>query len=329
MATSSIREKLRKKYGENNEESKEEKVDTSSTRDKLRAKYGATDSEINEDYISSFFQDATVHLDNMQTKYDSMDSSNKDSVLSEQRSAYNDLSKRSNTIRQYLNRNKGRIDADSYNSLISALDEFDKASASAHYSFYDRTKWDDTQIKEYNLYRKYSGMTAKEAADAALAATKEGNKEEAKWVSEQYIPYAMQNEFAQKYEGMTSKEVAEAALKADTRAEMEWATSYAKTLQENEMWGGYKNAWDFEIVSANRDYNNATVEDLRYYDTMMDNTQWYWDANNVYRDPFGNEIVPSQDGKTWVHSMKDDEKFAVQDPVGFFFSIDISSSSCT
>ena len=230
MATSSIREKLKKKYSTSEEEQKKteksqqkqpgqtESIDTSSTRGKLRAKYDAAYSEIDSDYVSSFFQDATSYLGSVQTQYDSMDSGNKDSVFNEQRDAYHDLSERSSKIRKYLDRNKDSIDSESYSTLISQLDEIDKASASANYSFYDRTKWDDDQLKEYDRYRKYSGMN--------------------------------------------SSEVASTALKSGDKEEMEWARSYAASLAQYEKWGHYYEEADFdEYAAKGAAIENPTMEE--------------------------------------------------------------------
>ena len=53
---------------------------------------------------------------------------------------------------------------------------------------------------------------------------------------------------------------------------------------------------DFDTRSANRGYSNSSKEDMELADLMNDSTTWYFDADRVYRDAYGNELVLDENG---------------------------------
>ena len=166
MAISSTREKLRKKYSVSTEEKDELQksqqnqqaqtvsIDPNSTRGKLREKYNSRYSKIDDSFVSKFFADAQSYLNDAQSNYEGMDSENRASVYDAQHKQAEDLRSRSWDIRQYLNKNKSSMKEEDYTSLISSLDEFDKASSSIIYGFY--------RAKEYDPYAKYTSMSSDE-----------------------------------------------------------------------------------------------------------------------------------------------------------------------
>ena len=74
---------------------------------------------------------------------------------------------------------------------------------------------------------------------------------------------------------------------------------------------------DFAITSANRDYANPTKEDFAQYDAYNDSSSWYFDANGVYRDAYGNALEVDESGN-WVNPKAKD--FQVEDKLGLFLN---------
>ena len=74
---------------------------------------------------------------------------------------------------------------------------------------------------------------------------------------------------------------------------------------------------DFGITSAKRDYVNPTKDDLLQYDAYNDSSTWYYDANGVYRDVRGNELVEDESGNLVSPLAKDNQ---VKDKLGAFLS---------
>ena len=57
---------------------------------------------------------------------------------------------------------------------------------------------------------------------------------------------------------------------------------------------------DFAAGSANRNYKNPNREEIELADAMNDSSTWYFDANGVYRDAFGNELAVDETN-TWYN----------------------------
>ena len=74
---------------------------------------------------------------------------------------------------------------------------------------------------------------------------------------------------------------------------------------------------DFMNVSGNRNHDNPTREDLIEYDSLSDSSSWYFDANGVYRDAYGNELKVDEKGN-WVNPYAADQKYQVADRLGMF-----------
>ena len=74
---------------------------------------------------------------------------------------------------------------------------------------------------------------------------------------------------------------------------------------------------DFLNVSGNRNYDNPTREELIEYDSLSDSSSWYFDANGVYRDAYGNELKVDEKGN-WVNPNAADQKYQVTDRLGMF-----------
>lgn len=57
---------------------------------------------------------------------------------------------------------------------------------------------------------------------------------------------------------------------------------------------------DFAAGSANRNYKNPNREEIELADAMNDSSTWYFDADGVYRDAFGNELAVDETN-TWYN----------------------------
>ena len=79
-----------------------------------------------------------------------------------------------------------------------------------------------------------------------------------------------------------------------------------------------KNA-DFAKTSANRNYDNPTRDELTEYDALTDSSTWYYDANDILRDAYGNEIVEDSTGHL-VNPKAQGQDYAIKDRLGLFLS---------
>ena len=57
---------------------------------------------------------------------------------------------------------------------------------------------------------------------------------------------------------------------------------------------------DFGKLSANRDFDNPTREELAKRDALNDSSTWSFDADGVYRDAYGNELKVDKSGN-WIN----------------------------
>lgn len=84
---------------------------------------------------------------------------------------------------------------------------------------------------------------------------------------------------------------------------------------QNEM--SVQNNADFADVSANRDFNNPTRDELRKYDVRNDSTSWYVDNNNDYYNAFGEKIGKGKDIDEYYARYSDS---GISDKLGLFLS---------
>ena len=167
-----IRAKMNSKYGDSEEDKKKEQqkrqgktasaTSTSSfesIRSKMESKFNSTVS-IDDDFIDAFISDAKRYMESAESDYKGITYKTKDSVYEARKKQADDLRSRSKTIRQYLETNKDKFDADSYNSFKEYLDEFDKVSGSNMYAFYERKE------RGFDESSKYSNMSSDEIKKA-------------------------------------------------------------------------------------------------------------------------------------------------------------------
>lgn len=162
-----IRAKMNSKYGDSEEEKKKQqeqkrqsttasatsKSSFESVRSKMESKYNPANS-VDESYINTFISDANKYLNSTQSDYNRMGVTTGSSVYLTRKKAADDLRKRSFVVRQYLEKNKTSVSSKDYDSLLSYLEDFDRASSQSIYDFYQAEKyysqWDTEE--DYNKY---------------------------------------------------------------------------------------------------------------------------------------------------------------------------------
>ena len=112
---------------------------------------------IDADYINSFLKESGDFIKNTQDQLQGADWNSRSSRYDTWAAQRDNISTRADTIRSYLNVNKGRIDEKAYNSLMSYLNEYSKAENTAF------TAWND--VKSY--YSQWE--TEKDYNDAQAA----------------------------------------------------------------------------------------------------------------------------------------------------------------
>lgn len=134
-----------KKNGTQKKKSRVESIIESSSKGNLK-------TGVDESFINSFLSDAKDYLSNVGKDAENIGYKNASSLYDDYSSKGYELGKRADKIRAHLNSNKGNLDNEAYESLISTLDTFDKnhdttsaylKRASDHYS-----RWETEE--EYN-----------------------------------------------------------------------------------------------------------------------------------------------------------------------------------
>ena len=88
------------------------------------------DFGINESRINSFLKNSKEYFDNVEKETSSVNFKNAESKYSSNRDRLQTIGDEARTLRAYYNANKGKIDSESYNSMMEYLDNFDKNSSS-------------------------------------------------------------------------------------------------------------------------------------------------------------------------------------------------------
>ena len=107
------------------------------------------------------------------------------------------------------------------------------------------------------------------------------------------------------------------------RGEQDEGSKYRWTSKVVDDYYGVQSAEDFDAGSKPRnDYYIPTREDLTYYDSMKDTSQWYWGADGKRYDAFGNEIDMTNvnDRNIVIHPLENEERFTVEDRYGMWLN---------
>ena len=121
--------------------------------DEISAKYGVK-TNVDDAYIESFFSDANNFLGSAEEELKNIGWSNASSAYSSRSETRIDLDTRAYRIKRWLEDNKSKIDEKSYNSMYSALTDYDKYSKSVIDGFKGAKDYFG-QFKSENEYNGY------------------------------------------------------------------------------------------------------------------------------------------------------------------------------
>lgn len=249
-------------------------------------------------------------------------------------------SKISNLLSQadnWRNQYAGNEEAVSYiNSVVSALSDTKRNSfyVADHYSKFDTQEdydfWEtrNTPEKRQQLYTDNLSRI-----DDLESFYDEAYAVETWYNSYQMNPDAWDQETVSKnmaiYNRLTSEFGSLSGLDAEIQRLKTDNTNYMRgNYNEKGLYYGSKVVDDYQEVtkranftedSAYRDYDNPTRDELTQYDAMQDSSTWYYDANNVLRDAYGNEIVKDSTGHL-VNPMAQAQDYAITDRLGMFLN---------
>ena len=117
------------------------------------------DFGVDDKYITSFIEDSQSHLKKSQDNYDKVGYNNAKTAYESNLNSSVDLRERANTIRAYINANKGSLDAETYSNLTSYLDAYGEDSKNISMSY--KNKFDYiSQFEDEDAYnRSYDNVT--------------------------------------------------------------------------------------------------------------------------------------------------------------------------
>jgi hypothetical protein len=107
----------------NGTEKKKSRVDTI-----IENSNGNLNTGVDEKYINTFLSDANDYFKSAGNDFKTIGYGNASSLYDNYSSKGLELGRRANTIRAYLNSNKGRLDEDAYNEMMSTLNRIDRDS---------------------------------------------------------------------------------------------------------------------------------------------------------------------------------------------------------
>ena len=341
-------EDLKKKRNGNTKVEKEPEQSTKSRYQKLKENRGVRNYGVDDNYINTFLQDAKNFLDTSVEErknltWQSATDTNKNRSREE---TWSDLNSRSSVIRAYLNANKSNLDEDTYNELTSYLDSLKSANNEVFHSFRNAEKFYSSfkDEEDYNFWDSRNTVEKRqELYDEQQAKIDElsgvldnydtidlwyQDYQERPWdftaeeIAEKLPLYEKLKAYKQKYG--SSKDIKDeiAAIETEMR-------NYERgNYNENGRFYGTKVVDDnysvtlnpdFAITSANRNYDNPTRDELTEYDALTDSSTWYYDANDILRDAYGNEIVEDSTGHL-VNPKAQGQEYAIKDRLGLFLS---------
>ena len=267
---------------------------------KMRAKYDEA-APVDDTYINTFFENAQGFLNRASSVVNGLDwkSATSGDRYKSWNEEYTSLREKEDKIRSYLEENKDSMPSSSYKEIVSLLDKFHWSSVDAKVAF-SKTKQYYSQWETEEEYNKWKKDT--EEYEALLNHdTEKGEAEiqdlekvlkEYKALSRTMITDRMQ----ERLDYITANYGDEKDIK-NLISQKEAYNTQAKRLQEGVRLGSVGDK-DSEYYDPEYDYWAKTRsklpsrDDLVAYDSMMDQSKWYTDANGKLFDAYGNEIDP-------------------------------------
>ena len=266
----------------------------------IKEHYG-NDEEVDDSYINTFVKDAQSFLNRSANAVNGLDwkSATSTNSYASWSNEYDSLKQRERNIRSYINKNKNTLNSSAYKEINDILDAFNKSSYEAknayrnareYYSQWqtegEYTKWKN-DAEEYEAMMSYDTKTgAEEIAEL------EKILGEYKFLSRSMLNDRMQ----ERLDYITTNYGDEKDIK-NLIAQKKAYQTQAERLQESVRLGSVGDK-DSENYDPGYDYwanvrdKNPTRDDLQAYDSMMDQSKWYTDANGKLFDAYGNEIDP-------------------------------------
>lgn len=345
------RKKMNQKYGNTEEQetasstptvsvkSKEEaKAQIASTsfelyRKKMNEKYNPN-MDVDEDYLNSFISDSSKYMGSATTDYAKMGVSTLPTVYKSRVEATSDLQYRSGVISRWLDRNKDSLDPEQYKSFKQYLSDFNMASmqsmdafraANDYYSQWeteedywrgsgetrdDRQKWyEESQQRLEELKAERAALTPPGSSSYLQGGTTLTS-----------TPYAAaaQNTVTNSRASELDKEISE--LETQMRMYERGEGGYLSKVVDD--YFDITNSKGFSNIADDRDFANPTREQLIEYDTMMDGSTWYRDANGNLFDAYGNQIDHTnvdEEGKI-IHPIASGDEYVINDRLGLYLS---------
>ena len=290
---------IKKKHGIATSESETKKKTTSgsSSYSEIAKKHGVS-YDVDENYISTFFSD-----------YNKFASADKDSAFNTWKEL--DFGSRVNTVRGWLYHNKKNYDEKTYKGLSDAVDSL--ARLNDYYSQFNSE--DEYKRHSIGWLNTESGTTSETAS--ARQEYYQGNvdrvadiEEELPWYAKTWLPNFVEDIFLSK-ENEALRDEAE-TLEAENRQYM--------NLQ-GKMDKHYIPITDeVKQTASNRDYSNASMEDLNVHDAGFRDVSKYLGDGVHYLDDDGN-VVNSYTGKVVRPADEYSKAMLNNDTEGFYNSV--------
>ena len=291
--------------------------------------------DVDDTYINTFISDATSFLNKVQTDYKKLDwqsatAKSSESYYSSMRKTENDLSERAWKIQNYLNAHKDEIDEETYNGLSEYLNQFSRNQFSQQ--FYDAkdfySQWETEE--EYDFWDTHSTVENRqewysEQEDRLSKLKADRDAENSRWAEVDPIMMGAESveyqtaayEHTKRLDAINNEIAAiETEINNYKRGNYNAKGQYYGSKVVDDYFQ-YSQKSDFGAVSANREVDNPTREELTEYDARNDSSTWYYDENGVLRDAYGDKVEKDASGK-WVNPKA--QGYAVKDRLGIYLN---------
>ena len=288
--------------------------------------------KVDDSYINLFVNTANSFLKSASEESGKVGWGNASATYDDRYNAYKDLDYRQRVISTWLDANKASIPEDSYKDMLGLIGSYNNSTNSVVRWFKDTkdfySQWDTEE--DYNFWKDHSTQEGRQNWYADLQSKLDKLKadraaENSSWSEVDPIELGVESmEYQTAAQKHTSrlKEIDDEIAAIETEMRNYERGNYTKDGQYYgskvvDDYNKYSQKPDFSAVSANRDFDNPTRDELTQYDAMNDSSTWYYDENNVLRDAYGNEVEKDASGK-WVNPNA--QEHAVTDRLGIFLS---------
>ena len=312
---------LRKKYS----------IESNPGRNPIRSVYIPTNEELE---VSRFFSDYKKLVEDYGNRLDSIGWADGIGANTELKAAIEGFTGRDQNIRRYLEENRGSLNPDYYNEVISGLDSAAEAMRKLQ-DAYDQNTMFFSQWSSEEDYQKWLDYRTPESRQARYEENKrrlEELREERKeaagstsiWsvigVSDSSLPITTQTGTNSRLQEIDDEIAAiEAEMRMyETGETNESGVYYGSKVVDD--YSGLRSNPDFGSISANRTYRNASKEEMDAYDASISegslalNNGGYYDEQGNIRDAKGNIVQyansPSVEDKLGLFLSASDEDIA-------------------